>query len=65
MDLDLDKLIECLYVNNELDSNFGLKEKCPDCFTPLEETNDNAYPYYCPKCKMFINKEKTEGIKTK
>ena len=29
----------------------------------LETTNDYAFPYYCPNCDMFINKNKTEGKK--
>lgn len=62
MDIDLDKFIEYLYVTNQINDQFELKEKCPNCFTPLEEVDDNAYPYYCPKCNIFINKEKTEGI---
>ena len=60
--MDLDKLIEYLYTTDQINDQFGLKEKCPSCNTPLEETDDNAFPYYCPKCKMFINKDKTEGI---
>ena len=60
--MDLDKFIEYLYVTNQVDGNFKLKEKCPECGTPLEEVNDNAFPYYCPKCNMFINKDKTEGL---
>ena len=60
--MDFKDFIECLYVNNQLDSNFGLKELCPQCNTPLQEVDDNAYPYYCPKCELFINKSKTEGI---
>lgn len=56
------ELFEYLYVTGQVDKNLKLKEKCPKCNTPLEETNDNAYPYYCPKCKLLINKEKTEGV---
>ena len=59
MDKDL---FEYLFVTGQVDKNLKLKEKCPQCYTPLEETNDNAYPYYCPKCKILISKEKTEGV---
>jgi len=60
--MDLDKFIEYLVVTDQVDETFALKEKCPECNTTLEKTDDNAYPFYCPNCKMFINKNKTEGI---
>ena len=59
--MDLDKFIEYLVVTDQVDSNFQLKEKCPKCNNNLETTNDNAFPFYCPNCDMFINRKKTEG----
>lgn len=61
--MDFNDLIEYLYVTDQLDNTFGLKEKCPECHSYLEETNDNAYPYYCPNCDMFLNIDKTQGLK--
>ena len=63
--MDLDKFIEYLYVTNQVDGNFKLKEKCPQCGEPMDYTNDNAYPFYCPNCRIFVNKDKTEGVKEK
>ncbi len=63
--MDIDKLMEYLIVTGQVDDNLKLKEECPQCGTPLDETLDNAYPFYCPKCHMFINKAKSEGIKEK
>ncbi|MBQ6538794.1 MAG: hypothetical protein IJL76_00760 [Bacilli bacterium] len=61
--MDIDKLIEYMYATDQLDDNFGLKEKCPVCGKELEKSNDRDYPYYCPNCDMVVNKNKTEGKK--
>ncbi len=61
--MDLNDFIEYLVVTDQVDSNFALKEKCPKCDGDLDKTNDNAYPFYCPNCDMFINRKKTEGVK--
>ena len=63
--MDLDKFIEYMYVTDQLDDTFGLKEKCPVCGKELEKSGDSSFPYYCPNCEMLINKNKTEGKKTK
>ena len=61
--MNVDDLMEYLYSTNQVDNTFGLKETCPVCGKELETTNDYAFPYYCPNCDMFINKNKTEGKK--
>lgn len=57
--MDVDKFIEYLVVTGQVDENFGLKEKCPICNTPMDNTDDKAFPFYCPKCDKFISKDKT------
>ena len=59
--MDVDKLIEYLVVTGQVDDNFELKEVCPVCGSPMDKIDDDAFPYYCPKCDMFINKDKTQG----
>ena len=60
--MDLDKYIEYLFVTDQLDNNFNIKEKCPKCKNDLMKVDDNAYPFFCPKCNIFFNKKKTKGI---
>ena len=63
--MDLDKMMEYLIVTGQVDDTFKLKEKCPQCGETMDNTNDNAYPYYCPNCRIFVNKDKSEGVKEK
>ena len=58
--MDIDKFIEYLVVTNQVDNHFGLKETCPICENLMENIDDNAFPYYCPVCNMFISKDKSE-----
>ena len=57
--MDIDKFIEYLVVTGQVDENFGLKEECPICGNLMDNVSDDAFPYYCPNCCMFISKDKT------
>lgn len=57
---DLDDLIEYLIVTDQVDENFALKPTCPFCYNPLDKTDDEEFPYYCPKCNKKFNKNLTE-----
>ena len=63
--MDINELMEMLIVTGQVDENLGLKEKCPQCGEPMDNTDDDAFPYYCPNCRIIVNKDKTEGVKEK
>ena len=57
--MDLEELMGFMYVSDYVDENLSLKEECPMCKERMNNTYDNAFPYYCPRCEIFVNKDKS------
>ena len=56
--MDLEELMGFMYVSDYVDENLSLKEECPMCKERMNNTYDSAFPYYCPRCETFVNKDK-------
>ena len=56
--MDFNQSLEFMYALDLVDENLSLKEECPMCKERMNNTYDSAFPYYCPRCQVFVNSDK-------